>query len=458
MNRLHSINPATGAEIQSCEPHSIAEVNARVASAVKAQKEWASRSVEERGAALKPIAAMLRKDQEKLAGLMAVEMGKPVAQGRAEIEKCAATCEYFAAQALILLSRELVPTEAAKSFVCFEPLGVILGIMPWNFPFWQVFRAAVPALMAGNAFLLKHASNVSGCSWAIQQIFRQAALPGGLFSALLVPAPAARRLIADPAIRGVTFTGSTTAGRAVGATAGKALKKAVLELGGSDPYLVLEDADVALAARVCAAARLVNAGQSCIAAKRFIVVRSVARIFVERFVAELASKKMGDPLNESIELGPLARADLRLELHSQVERSVAAGARLVLGGKFDPALPGSFYSPTVLTGVRPGMAAFDEETFGPVAAIIEASDEAEAVELANQSSFGLGAAVFTSDLARGERLAARGLEAGCCFVNDSVRSDPRFPFGGVKDSGFGRELSYFGLREFVNVKTVWVKG
>jgi len=457
MKTLVSRNPATGAEIQSYPAHSEREVARRLEAAARAQAAWARRPVAERAALLKAVAAVLRPEARAHAVMMALEMGKPVRQGRAEVEKCAASCEFYARQSEAWLAPEPVSSEAGRSYVCFEPLGVVLGIMPWNFPFWQVFRAAVPALAAGNALVFKHASNVTGCALAIEAAFRRAGFPEGLVSTLLIESKAARRLIGHPVIRGVTLTGSTEAGRSVAAAAGKALKKAVLELGGSDAYLVLKDADTAQAAKICGAARLVNSGQSCIAAKRFIAHTSVAAEFTAHLVREMAGQRVGNPLEETTEIGPLARPDLRDELHNQVERSVAAGAKLVLGGEVPAAAGGAFYPATVLAGVRPGMAAFDEETFGPVAAIIEVETEEEAIRLANQSSFGLGAAVFTRDAARGEEIAARRLEAGCCFVNEMVRSDPRFPFGGVKASGFGRELSHFGLREFVNVKTVWVK-
>jgi succinate-semialdehyde dehydrogenase/glutarate-semialdehyde dehydrogenase len=333
---------------------------------------------------------------------------------------------------------------------------VVLAVMPWNFPFWQVFRFAAPALMAGNAGVLKHASNVCGCALAIEDIFRAAGFPPDIFRTLLVGSRRVDALLAHPRIVAATLTGSTPAGKAVARRAGELLKKTVLELGGSDPYVVLEDADVEAAAAACVASRLINAGQSCIAAKRFIVVDAVRARFEELFVAGMRAAKMGDPLQEDVTVGPQARRDLRDELHEQVERTVAAGARCVLGGTVPPG-PGAFYPPTVLLDVRPGMAAFDEELFGPVGAIVPARDEVEAIALANRSVFGLGAAVFTRDAARGERLAARELEAGCCFVNAAVKSDPRLPFGGIKTSGYGRELAAFGIREFVNIKTVYVK-
>jgi succinate-semialdehyde dehydrogenase/glutarate-semialdehyde dehydrogenase len=331
----------------------------------------------------------------------------------------------------------------------------VLAIMPWNFPFWQVFRFAAPTLMAGNAALLKHASNVSGCALAIEALFREAGLPEGLFRTLLLGPGRVAPLIAAPQVAAVTLTGSTEAGRAVAAAAGAALKKTVLELGGSDPYLILEDADLEAAAETCASARLVNSGQSCIAAKRFLVLEPVRERFEALLVERLAARRVGDPLQEGVDLGPLARHDLRDQVHAQVLASVAGGARLLLGGAIPPG-PGAFYPPTALTDVRPHTPAWDQEIFGPVASIISVPDEEEAIRVANDSAFGLGAAVFTSDLARGERIAAQGLLAGCCFVNAAVRSDPRLPFGGVKASGYGRELGVFGIREFVNLKTVWI--
>ncbi len=332
---------------------------------------------------------------------------------------------------------------------------MILAVMPWNFPFWQVFRFAAPNLMAGNAGLLKHASNVQGCALAIEEVFRDAGFPEGLFKTLLIPGSRVDPVIEHPLVRGVTLTGSTPAGKAVASKAGEALKKTVLELGGSDPYVILEDADLESAAAVCATARLVNSGQSCIAAKRFIVVAGVREEFERRFVAAMAATKMGDPMEEDTVVGPQARADLRDELHDQVVRSIAAGARCILGGKI-PEGPGAFYPPTVLTDVGPGMPAYSEELFGPVATLIPVENEEEALRVANDTSFGLGAAVFTRDVERGARIAREELEAGACFVNDFVRSDPRLPFGGVKESGYGRELSPFGILEFVNIKTVWV--
>jgi succinate-semialdehyde dehydrogenase/glutarate-semialdehyde dehydrogenase len=385
---------------------------------------------------------------------MALEMGKPLAQGVAEAEKCAWVCDYYADQAAAMLADQPRQTDAARSYVRFEAIGPVLAIMPWNFPFWQVFRFAAPALAAGNAGLLKHAPNVSRCALEIEQVFRDAGLPDGLFRSVFLSNEAAAGVIADPRVRAVTLTGSDRAGSQVAEGAGRHLKKTVLELGGSDPFIVLEDADLARAAQIAAEARLQNSGQSCIAAKRFIVVEPIARDFLERFTAAMGARRVGDPLDPAISIGPQARLDLRENLHRQVRESVQRGAQVVLGGQL-PEGPGAFYPPTVLTAVQPGMPAFDEETFGPVAAVVRAKDEADAIRIANASQYGLGASVWTADRARGERVA-REIEAGSVFVNGLVKSDPRLPFGGVKRSGFGRELSEYGLREFVNIKTVWV--
>jgi succinate-semialdehyde dehydrogenase/glutarate-semialdehyde dehydrogenase len=404
---------------------------------------------------MRGAAASLRKRKDEFAELMTAEMGKTRAEGLAEVEKCAGNCDFFAEHAESFLAREPIDMGGPKAFVTFNPLGVVLAIMPWNFPFWQVYRFAAPALMAGNVGVLKHASNVPGCALAIQDIFTEAGFPPGAFTTLLVGSRHVRALIEHRLVRAVTLTGSTPAGKAVASQAGAVLKKTVLELGGSDAYIVLDDADLDLAAETCVNSRLINAGQSCIAAKRFIVVEPVLEAFTTRFVALMKTKKMGDPLAEDTDLGPQARRDLRDALHQQVVASVERGATLLLGGQVPPG-DGAFYPPTVLSDVTPGMPAYDEELFGPVAAILKARDEADAVRIANDSVFGLGGAVFTADSARGERVA-RALEAGATFVNAQVASDPRLPFGGVKESGYGRELGVFGIREFVNVKTVYVK-
>ena len=416
---------------------------------------WRRASFAERGSPLLRAAELLEQRADDLAALMAREMGKPLADGVAEAKKCAWVCRHYAEQAAALLADEEVATDARRSFVTCEPLGVVLAVMPWNFPFWQVFRAAAPALMAGNAMLLKHAGNVPGCALAIEALLADAGLPAGLFRTLLVGSDRVAGILELREVAAATLTGSVGAGRAVAAKAGSLIKKTVLELGGSDAYVVLEDADVAAAAATCAKSRLINSGQSCIAAKRFVVVEPVRAEFERLLVERMAAARMGNPFDDGVTVGPQARRDLRDELHGQVTRSVAAGARLLLGGEV-PAGPGAFYPPTVLADVRPGMPAYDEELFGPVAAILPARDEADAVRIANDSVFGLGGAVFTRDLARGERIAARELAAGCCFVNDLVRSDPRLPFGGIKESGYGRELAAVGIREFVNVKSVWV--
>ncbi len=449
-----SINPTTGETLEKFDETTPAALERILDQAVAAYQSWRRCSYAQRAHPMREAARLLRERRSAYARTMALEMGKPLKQGEAEAEKCAWACEYYAERAEGLLADEPRRTEASKSFVRFEPIGPVLAIMPWNFPFWQVFRFAAPALMAGNAGLLKHAPNVTRCALEIEAIFREAGFPDGLFRSVVLQNDAVAPVIADPRVRAVTLTGSDRAGSQVAEQAGRHLKKSVLELGGSDPFLVLADADLEQAARVAAEARLLNSGQSCIAAKRFIVVEPVADRFLELFVSAMRSRRTGDPLKPDTEIGPQARADLRTNLHRQVEESVRRGARLLLGGVVREG-PGFFYPPTVLAAVGEGMPAFDEEVFGPAAAVIRARDEAEAVRVANASRYGLGASVWTADPARGERLA-RELEVGSVFVNALVKSDPRLPFGGVKRSGYGRELSEYGLREFVNIKTVWV--
>ena len=453
---MTAMNPATGKTIKTYEELTPAAVRDVIAQAHNAFLDWKHTPFAERGRLMKRAAHILRERANEHAVLMAQEMGKPVKDGRAEVEKCAWACDYYAENAEAFLQPEVSQTDASKSYVVFQPLGVVLAVMPWNFPFWQVFRFAAPTLMAGNAGVLKHASNVPGCALAIEDVFRTAGFPAHIFRTLLIGSKQVDAVIENPLVRAVTLTGSTPAGKAVAKKAGAMMKKTVLELGGSDAYIVLEDADLEAAITTCVASRLINAGQSCIAAKRFIVPASLRQQFEEGFVARMRAITVGDPLDEHTQMGPLARQDLRDELHQQVQESIAKGARCLLGGAI-PESKGAFYPPTVLTNVKKGMPAYDDELFGPVAALIMVKDEKEAIAVANDSIFGLGAAVFTQDIARGERIAATEIEAGCCFVNTFVKSDPRLPFGGIKESGYGRELSHYGIKEFVNIKTVFVK-
>ena len=453
---LTSINPANNKLIKSYNEMTSEESSNIISLTNESFIKWKETSFKQRSELMKNAAKVLRENSEEYSVLMTLEMGKPIIQSRSEVEKCAWVCEYYADNAEKFLKDEIIKTDATKSFVSFQPLGIVLAIMPWNFPFWQVFRFAAPNLMAGNAGLLKHASNVSGCALAIEDVFRKAGFPENLFRALLVTSKNVKEVIANEKVQAVTLTGSVPAGKSVASLSGSLIKKTVLELGGSDPYVILEDADLEKAALSCVTSRLINAGQSCIAAKRFIVVESVYDEFEKLFFEIMSNKKMGDPLDVGNDLGPQASIALRDELHDQVLRSVKQGAEIILGGII-PETDGAFYPPTILRNVKPGMAAFDEELFGPVAALIKAEDESDAINLANKSIFGLGAAVFTKDLKRGERIAKEKLNAGCCFVNDFVKSDPRLPFGGIKESGYGRELSPFGIKEFVNIKTVYIK-
>lgn len=453
---LKSINPATEEEINSYPEMELEEIEKIVTLVDQAFLEWRRSSFSTRSLKTKRAAEVLRKRAEDDARRVSLEMGKPIAQSRSEIEKCAWACDYFADQGEGFLQDQIIETDAARSLVTFQPLGPILAIMPWNFPYWQVFRFAVPALMAGNAVLLKHASNVCGCALAIEEIFREAGFPENLFRTILLSSDKIGRVLELDKTRAVTLTGNVAAGKTVASKAGSLIKKTVLELGGSDPYIVLGDADLEPTVEACVTSRLINGGQSCIAAKRFIVVKERYGDFRDLFVETMKKKKMGDPFDESNDLGPQALDSSRRYLHVQVRRSLEKGARLLLGGEI-PERKGAYYPPTVLENVKKGMPAFDQEVFGPVAALIKTEDETEAVRLANDSNFGLGAAVFTTDLKKGERIAREELTAGSCFVNAFVKSDPRLPFGGVKESGFGRELSQIGIREFVNIKTVYIK-
>lgn len=450
------INPATGQTIGHYQTLSNDQIDLQLETAQQCFLEWKKIAIAERSRLMLKAAAILLNKKEHYAALMTKEMGKPITAARGEVEKCAWVCRYYAENAATFLADEIIPTEASKSFIHYEPLGVILAVMPWNFPFWQVFRFAAPALMAGNTAVLKHASNVPGCALAIEEVFTEAGFPKGAFNTLIASSSQVEHIIAHQHIKAATLTGSEKAGVSVASNAGKHLKKTVLELGGSDPYIILEDAELEAAAKATATSRLINSGQSCIAAKRVIVVEAVYDAFLKHFTAAMQSAKLGDPTDENTTIGPQARYDLRDQLHQQVQDSIKAGAQCILGGSIPQDIKGAYYPATILTKVKPGMPAYEEELFGPVAAIITAKDEQEAIKIANDSPFGLGAAVFTRDQKKGERIAANELHAGCCFVNAFVKSDPRLPFGGIGISGYGRELSSHGIRAFTNIKTVWV--
>ncbi|MEZ6042687.1 MAG: NAD-dependent succinate-semialdehyde dehydrogenase [Planctomycetaceae bacterium] len=452
---LSSTNPFDGQLIERYEEFSISRTMDCVSRSWMAFKEWRTTGMDHRAQCLRQVAGRLRAGSREFAELMTMEMGKPILQSRAEIEKCAMTCEFYANHAARFLQPESVETEARHSCVSYEPLGPVLAVMPWNFPFWQVFRFAAPALMAGNTALLKHASNVTGCSLAIQRIFTDAGVMEDAFQSLLIGSKQVPDVLARREVRAVTLTGSESAGRSVAANAGQHLKKCVLELGGSDPFIVLEDADILSTAEAAVAARTMNSGQSCIAAKRFLVHERIYNEFVEAMIEGMEKLTPGDPLLESTQLGPQARRDLRDELHKQVQQSIRQGSELRLGGRI-PDGAGAFYPCSVLSNVTPGMVAFDEELFGPVAAVTPFDTAERAIHLANQSRFGLGASIWTADVDRVSDLLPQ-LESGSVFVNEVTKSDPRMPFGGVKDSGYGRELSAFGIREFTNIKSIWVK-
>ena len=453
---LISINPANNKKINSYQEISKDSINQIIDSSFNTFLEWRSKSFSYRAKKMRHLAELLKQKKELLGLLMTKEMGKPIKQSIAEAEKCAWVCEYYADNAEKFLSQKEIPTGSTKSFISFQPIGIVLAIMPWNFPFWQVFRFASPALMAGNVGILKHASNVQGCAIEIEKLFLEAGFPKFAFSNLVIGSKKVSNVIKNSKISAVTLTGSTPAGKSVASLAGSLLKKTVLELGGNDPYVILEDADLDNAVKSCIAGRMLNAGQSCIAAKRFIVVQSSLKEFIDKVHNEIKKMKMGDPINPDINIGPMVNNIARDELHQQVLISIEKGAKLLFGGKI-PQLDGAFYPPTLLVDVEPGMPAFDDELFGPVAAVISAKDQSHAIELANKTNFGLGAAIFTRDLDKGENIATKELEAGSCFVNDFVKSDPRLPFGGIKESGYGRELSEFGIQEFVNIKSVVVQ-
>jgi succinate-semialdehyde dehydrogenase/glutarate-semialdehyde dehydrogenase len=451
---ITTIDPATGAVLERIAYMDAAQVEAKLAAAARCAKSWGATSLEERAPLLRAVAARLREQRDALAVTAVREMGKPVVQARAEIEKCAWSLEFFAEHAAAMLEPEDAPSNAARSYVAFRPLGVLLAVMPWNFPYWQVIRAAAPALMAGNPMLLKHAANTTRCALEIERVFFESGAPEGLFGTLLCGHDAINALVADHRVAAVTLTGSEGAGIAVARAAGESLKKCVLELGGSDPFVVFSDADVSAAAKTAVFARFQNNGESCIAAKRFIVEESVYDRFLDRFVEGARAQLVGNPLEERVQIGPCARGDLREELDEQVADTIARGATPALGGaKLEGA--GFFYEPTIVGDVLPGMRMFEEEVFGPAAAVVRARDREHALELANASPYGLGSSLWTADTRAAQEFAAR-IEAGAVFVNGMVASDPRLPFGGVKRSGYGRELSAFGIREFTNVQTVWI--
>jgi acyl-CoA reductase-like NAD-dependent aldehyde dehydrogenase len=451
---IETRNPATGEVLRTYERHGRAAIDARLDAAVAAQRRWRETPFEERADRLRAAAEVLRARRNEWSAIMTAEMGKPIVQAEAEVEKCAVACDWFAANGAGLLANEDHPSNATRSYAAFRPLGVLLAIMPWNFPFWQVFRAAAPALMAGNTIVLKHASNVTGSALAIEEVFRGAGFPNGAFTTLIVGGSETEPIVLDPRVAATTLTGSSEAGAAVGTSAAKAIKKTVLELGGSDYFIVLADADLEGAARVGVRSRYQNTGQSCIAAKRFIIEESVYDRYVEAFLGQVRALKVGDPTDRETQIGPLARFDLRDTLAGQVRDTVAAGAKLLFGGNVIDR-PGAYYAPTVVADVVPGMRMASEETFGPAAAMMRARDAEHAVELANDTRFGLGGNLWTQDISRAERFAA-DLQSGNVFINGMTASDPRLPFGGVKQSGYGRELAEFGIREFVNIQTVWI--
>lgn len=452
---MKTVNPTTGKVIEEYDLMDDAELDTIINNADSAQTGWSAQSFDQRAELLKKIAAILKDRKNKLGELMATEMGKPLPQGVSEAEKCAWVCEYYAKNAAAFLENEAIETDASKSYVTYNPLGTVLAIMPWNFPFWQLFRFAAPALMAGNAAILKHAPNVTGCALEIEDIILEAGVPKDVFRTVLADINQTQAMIKHSELDAVTLTGSTRAGKSVSEQAGSVLKKTVLELGGSDPYLILKDADLESAAETCVASRLINSGQSCIAAKRFIAVEEIYDEFLELVLAKMRNKKMGNPFDKGTDIGPMARFDLRDELHEQVEKSIEKGAECLLGGEV-PQEEGAFYPATVLTNIKKGMPAYEEELFGPVASVLIAKNEEEAIAVANDTHYGLGAAVFSKDIKRAEQIASEQLEAGCCFVNEYVKSDPRLPFGGIKESGYGRELSHHGIKEFVNIKTVYI--
>ncbi len=451
---MRSVNPALNRLLREYPDHSAEDVTAIIEKTWKAGLSWKETSFAFREGLFRNLAALLRADKDRLARLMTEEMGKIIRESLAEIEKCAMACDYYAENAESMLKDEMVSTDASRSFVAFQPLGVILAVMPWNFPFWQVFRFAAPSLMAGNVALLKHASNVPGCALAIEELFTRAGFPENVFSTLMIPSSMVEAVITNQRVQAVTLTGSGAAGSSVASAAAKHIKKAVLELGGSDAFIVLDDADLDNTVKAAVTGRMINQGQSCIAAKRFIVDETVVEEFTLRLLRAVSGLKTGDPMDPATDMGPMARPDLVEDVEKQVQKSLESGATLVYGGK-RPQRPGCYYLPTILRNVRKGMAVYHEETFGPVFSIITVKSEEEAIAVANDSEFGLGGCVWTKDPERGEKIA-RKIETGAMFVNGITKSDPRLPFGGIKKSGYGRELATYGIREFVNIKTIWI--
>lgn len=452
---IQTINPATGKIEKTFDEYPIEKVKSIIEKAHETFLNWREVPITERKKLMNRTAEILKEKKNHYGEIITREMGKPIKQASAEVEKCAWVCEYYAENAEQFLQREKVKTDASESYIEFDPIGVVLAVMPWNFPFWQVFRFAVPALMAGNVGLLKHASNVPMCALAIEEIFHTAGFPKHTFSTLLIGSKMVGEIINHPYVKAVTLTGSEPAGKQIAKLSGANLKKTVLELGGSDPFVVLEDANIDHAVSTAVTARLINNGQSCIAAKRFIVVEKIYDKFKDKFVEKMENVAVGDPMDEKTELGPIAREDLMYELDAQVKKSVEMGAKVLTGGKV-LAATGYYYAPTILSELHKGMPAYNEEIFGPVASLIKAKDENDAVNIANDSNFGLGASLWTNDLNKAKKLAAK-IESGSVFINGMVKSDPRLPFGGVKNSGYGRELSHYGIKEFVNIKTIWVK-
>ena len=452
---IETINPNTNKLVKSFEKTSDEKIKSIILNSEKAYQQWKQTTFQLRSKLLFKTADVLRNNKNKYAEIMTLEMGKPISQAFAEVEKCAWVCEYYADNAEKILQKEFIKTDASESFVQFDPIGIVLAVMPWNFPFWQVFRFAAPALMAGNVCLLKHASNVPLCALAIEEIFTEAGLPNGTFKTLLIESNQVNCVIQNPLIKATTLTGSETAGMAVASASGKALKKSVMELGGSDPFIVLSDANIEEAVNIGVFARIMNNGQSCIAAKRFVLLNDIADEFESKFVRKMNSLVVGNPMEKETELGPIAREDLLKELDYQVKTSVKQGAKVLCGGE-RLNRDGAFYPATVLSNVQKGMLAYNEELFGPVAIIIRAKDEGEAINIANDTPFGLGASLWTSNIDKAKKLASK-IDSGSVFINGLVKSDPRLPFGGIKTSGYGRELSHYGIKEFVNIKTVWIK-